>query len=44
MPSLPRRLLRIEGIAVFAGAIALYFHLDFGWPLLLVLILLLPSV
>jgi hypothetical protein len=39
VPSLPRRLLRIEGIAVFAGAIALYFHLDFGWPLLLVLIL-----
>ena len=34
VPWLPRRLLRIEGIAVFAGAIALYFHLGFGWPLL----------
>jgi len=39
VPWLPRRLLRIEGIAVAAGAVALYFHLGFGWPLLLVLIL-----
>jgi uncharacterized protein DUF4260 len=39
VPWLPRRLLRIEGIAVFVAAIALYFHLGFGWPLLLVLIL-----
>jgi hypothetical protein len=25
---LPRRLLRIEGLAVAAGALALYFHFD----------------
>jgi hypothetical protein len=39
VPWLPRRLLRLEGLAVLAGALALYFHLDFGWPLLVVLIL-----
>jgi hypothetical protein len=37
--SLPRLLLRAEGLAVLAGAIALYFHLDFGWVLLVVLAL-----
>jgi hypothetical protein len=28
--SLPRRLLRLEGLAVLAGAVALYFHLGYG--------------
>jgi hypothetical protein len=36
---LPRRLLRAEGLAVLAGALALYFHLDLGWLLLVVLFL-----
>jgi uncharacterized protein DUF4260 len=35
----PRLLLRIEGLAVLAGAIALYVHLDYGWLLLVVLAL-----
>jgi hypothetical protein len=39
VPSLPRLLLRAEGLALLAGAIALYFHLDFGWVLLVVLAL-----
>ena len=37
--SLPRRLLRLEGLAVLAGAVALYFHLGYGWILLVVLLL-----
>src|SRR5688572_9295224 len=36
---LPRRLLRVEGIALFTGAIILYFHADYPWWLLLVLAL-----
>jgi hypothetical protein len=32
-------LLRVEGLAVLAGALALYFHLDYGWVLLVVLAL-----
>src|SRR5439155_10583642 len=36
--ALPRRLLRLEGLAVFAGAVALYFHLGYGWLLLVVLV------
>jgi len=39
VPSLPRRLLRVEGLAVLAGALALYFHVGFGWALLAVFIL-----
>jgi hypothetical protein len=35
----PRLLLRVEGLAVLAGALALYFHLDYGWVLLVVLAL-----
>jgi Domain of unknown function (DUF4260) len=37
--SLPRLLLRAEGLAVLVGALTLYFHLDFGWVLLVVLAL-----
>jgi hypothetical protein len=37
--SLPRRLLRLEGLAVLAGAVALYFHLGYGWIPLVVLLL-----
>jgi hypothetical protein len=36
---LPSRLLRLEGLALFVGALTVYFHLDFGWLLLVVLIL-----
>jgi len=36
---LPRTLLRLEGLAVLVGALVLYFHADFGWLLLVVLIL-----
>jgi hypothetical protein len=36
---LPSVLLRVEGLAVAAGALALYFHLGFGWILLVVLAL-----
>ena len=39
MPSLPRRLLRAEGLALLVAALTLYFHLGFGWPLLVVLAL-----
>jgi hypothetical protein len=39
VPSLPRRLLRLEGLALLGAALALYFHLGFGWPLLVVLVL-----
>jgi len=37
--ALPRWLLRLEGLAVFGGAVALYFHLGYGWLLLVVLVL-----
>ena len=37
--ALPRRLLRLEGLAVLCGAVALYFHLGYGWVLLVVLVL-----
>lgn len=36
---LPRLLLRAEGLAVAAAALALYVHSDFGWLLLVVLAL-----
>jgi hypothetical protein len=36
---LPSLLLRVEGLAVAVGALALYFHLGFGWVLLVVLAL-----
>jgi Domain of unknown function (DUF4260) len=36
---LPRRLLRVEGLAVLAGALTLYFHFGYGWVLLVVLAL-----
>jgi hypothetical protein len=36
---LPSRLLRLEGLAVIAGALALYFDAGYGWVLLVVLIL-----
>jgi Domain of unknown function (DUF4260) len=36
---LPARLLRLEGLVVALGAMTLYFHADFGWVLLLLLIL-----
>jgi hypothetical protein len=36
---LPGRLLRIEGLALFMGALAVYFHQDYGWVLLVVLAL-----
>jgi hypothetical protein len=36
---LPHLLLRLEGLALGAAAIVLYFHEDFGWVLFLVLIL-----
>jgi hypothetical protein len=39
VPWLPRRLLHAEGLAVLAGSLALYFHLGYGWPLLVVLFL-----
>jgi hypothetical protein len=35
----PRVLLRAEGLALLAGALTLYFHVGFGWPLLVVLAL-----
>jgi Domain of unknown function (DUF4260) len=34
---LPRSLLRLEGLAVLAGALALYFDAGYGWVLLAVL-------
>ena len=40
---LPSRLLRLEGLAVLVGALALYFYADFGW-LLLVLLILAPDL
>jgi hypothetical protein len=36
---LPHLLLRLEGLAIVAGAVVLYFHEDFGWILFVVLIL-----
>lgn len=36
---LPSRLLRLEGLAVLASALVLYFHADYSWLLLLLLIL-----
>jgi hypothetical protein len=39
VPSLPRRLLRIEGLAIAAGALTLYFHFGFEWWLLVALVL-----
>ncbi len=36
---LPFWLLRLEGLAVAIGALVLYFHADYGWLLLLLLIL-----
>ena len=35
---LPQVLLRLEGLAVVAAAVALYFHEDFGWILFVALI------
>jgi len=40
---LPRRLLHLEGLAVLAGALALYFESGFGW-LALVLLFLAPDL
>jgi hypothetical protein len=37
--ALPRRLLKLEGLAVAGGALALYFHFDYGWVLLVALVL-----
>ena len=36
---LPSRLLRLEGLAVLAGALVLYFHADYSWLLFLLLVL-----
>ena len=36
---LPGRLLRLEGLALFVGALVVYFDQDFGWLLLVVLLL-----
>jgi Domain of unknown function (DUF4260) len=36
---LPRRLLHLEGLALFAGSLYLYFDGDYGWLLLVVLFL-----
>jgi hypothetical protein len=36
---LPGRLLRLEGLAVLAASLALYFHADYGWLALVVLFL-----
>jgi len=36
---LPSRLLRLEGLAVIVGTLALYFDAGYGWLLLVVLIL-----
>jgi hypothetical protein len=35
----PRVLLRVEGLAIAVAAIALYFHADYPWWLLVVLVL-----
>jgi hypothetical protein len=36
---LPHLLLRVEGLAIVAAAVVLYFHEDFGWILFVALIL-----
>jgi hypothetical protein len=36
---LPSVLLRLEGLALLVAALVLYFHVDFGWVLLVVLAL-----
>lgn len=36
---LPSRLLRVEGLAIAIGALVLYFRFDYGWLLLMLLIL-----
>ena len=36
---LPGRLLRLEGLALFVGALIVYFDQGYGWPLLVVLFL-----
>ncbi|HEY3017381.1 MAG TPA: DUF4260 domain-containing protein [Gaiellaceae bacterium] len=36
---LPRTLLRLEGLAILVAALVLYFNADFGWVLLVALIL-----
>jgi hypothetical protein len=36
---LPGRLLRLEGLALLVGSLVVYFHLDYGWLLLVVLFL-----
>jgi hypothetical protein len=41
--TLPRRLLHLEGLAVLAGALCLYFDASYGW-LLLVLLALAPDL
>ena len=41
--SLPRHLLRLEGLAIFVGALVVYFDQGFGW-LLLVLLVLAPDL
>jgi hypothetical protein len=37
--SLPRLLLRVEGFALAAAGLTVYFHFDYGWALLVVLAL-----
>jgi hypothetical protein len=39
LAGLPPLLLRLEGLAVLAAALVLYFHEDFGWVLLVALFL-----
>jgi hypothetical protein len=39
LDGLPNLLLRLEGLAVAAAAVVLYFHEDFGWILFVALIL-----
>ena len=39
MDRLPRRLLHLEGLAVAAGSLVLYFDAGYGWLLLVVLLL-----
>lgn len=39
MERLPRSLLHLEGLAVLAGSVALYFDAGYGWLLLVVLLL-----
>jgi hypothetical protein len=43
LETMPRLLLRLEGAAVLAGSLALYFHEGFGW-LVLVLLALAPDL